>query len=149
MRRSAIYILAASLLAGCRGTTAPETMLDGNASVVRLGSLQQTVRIEPAEPASGQNITIRSVLVNTGSAPIDLSSRLCGLDYAGALALAEPQGFAKCAAYSMHGLLGAGDSLVVVDLMAVAAAPGRHTLRVRHALAPSLWAELRVGVRDQ
>jgi hypothetical protein len=147
MRRTALLVLIASLAAGCRNAAGPDTIPDGAASIVRLGSLQQTVRVEPAEPVSGQNITVRSVLLNTGSAPIDLSSRLCGLDYAGALALEEPQGYGKCGAYSMQGLLGAGDSLVVVDLMEVSAGPGRHTLRVRHALAPSLWAELRVGVR--
>jgi hypothetical protein len=147
-RASACFVLIAFLSVGCRASpTDAGSPGDGTALVGRFGNLVQTVTIEPPVPVYGENIVIRSAIVNRGARGVALSSRHCGLDYAGSLELAWPPGIAKCAAYSGRGELAPGDSVVGYDLMTVASPPGRHLLRVRHALEPEAWAELSVNVR--
>jgi hypothetical protein len=144
----AILVVLGSLILGCGDTpTESEELGDGTALVGRVGNLVQTVTISPATPAPGENVTIRSVVVNRGSTPATLETRICGLDFDGSLELEWPAGIAKCGGYSMHADLAAGDSLLGVDLMEVASPPGRHALRVRHALNPETWATLSVEVR--
>lgn len=144
----AILILLGSLVAGC-GETPTDTQAPGNgtALVGHIGSLVQTVTVSPASPASGENIAIRSVVVNRGSAPIPIEARICGLDYAGSLELDWPAGIAKCDAYSTAVQLAPGDSIVGHDLMQVASPPGKHVLRVRHAIDPDTWVDLPIKVR--
>ena len=148
IRAAASLALIAVLSGGCsESPTDAGSPSDGTALVGRFGNLVQTVSIEPAAPAPGENIVIRSAIVNRGARSVTLSSRHCGLDYAGSLDLAWPPGIAKCAAYSGRRELAPGDSVVGYDLMAVTSPPGRHLLRVRHALEPEAWAELSVEVR--
>jgi hypothetical protein len=92
-------------------------------------------------------VSIRSAIVNRGSAPVPLTSRICGLDFGGSLDLAWPSEIGKCGGYSMHGALVPGDSVVTYDLMQVTSPAGRHVVLVRHALAPETWVELDVQVR--
>jgi hypothetical protein len=148
IRTAAFLALIAFLSGGCRDTpTDSGSPSDGTALVGRFGSLVQTITIEPAAPAPGENVVIRSVIVNRGSRVVTLSSRLCGLDYDGSLELAWPADIGKCRAYSGRDELAPGDSVVGHDLMEVTSPPGRHLLRVRHALEPEAWAELSVNVR--
>lgn len=147
-RASAIFVVVGSLILGCRSApTQSEALGDGTALVGRFGNLVQTVTITPASPASGENVSFRSVIVNRGSAPAAMTSRICGLDFGGTLELAWPPRIGKCGGYSSTGALAPGDSIVGHDLMQVASPPGRHGLRVRHALSPDTWVELSVDVR--
>lgn len=146
--RAAAFLALIATLTGCRESpTDSGSPSDGTALVGRFGNLVQTITIEPSTPAPGENIVIRSVIVNGGPSVVMLTSRLCGLDYDGSLALAWPANIGKCRAYSGHNELAPGDSLVGADLMEVTSPPGRHLLRVRHALDPEAWAELSVDVR--
>jgi len=122
-------------------------MSDGTARVGRIGNLVQTVTLSPAVPVSGENVLVRSVVVNRGASPVALAARICGLDYAGSLELEWPAAVTKCAGYSMHPNLAPGDSLVVADVMQVGSPPGRHRLRVRQSLDPETWVALSVEVR--
>lgn len=121
---------------------------DAAAGVVRLDGprgLRQTVRIAPAQPATGDTLQVASVVVNGGSAAVAVESRICSLDFQGDLRLEDP--FVRCQGYSMSGPLAAGDSLQLGDRRIVAAAPGTYTLRVRHLLDPEVWVETRLVVR--
>ena len=146
----AFLIALGSLAAGC-GETPTETTApgDGTALVGHIGSLEQTVSITPALPASGENISIRSVIVNRGSAPATLEARICGLDFAGGLKLEWPADIAKCGGYSRAAQLAPGDSIVEHDIMQVVSLPGKHELRVRHAIDPDAWVELAIVVRPR
>lgn len=110
-------------------------------------TLAQRVTVTPAQPATGTNVTITSVLTNRGSAPVSLESRICGLNYAGQLTLTHPPEVMKCAGYSMNAPLAPGDSVVTSDLMRVTSGAGTYTLRVQQAVRPEGWAEVRVQVR--
>jgi hypothetical protein len=99
------------------------------------GGLQQRVTVTPARPATGDTVTIRSVLVNRGSAPTRVEHVVCGLDYDRTEVLANP--FILCAAYSATTTLAPGDSVVQQDRRVVAAAAGSYTVRVRHVVPPS------------
>lgn len=124
-----------------------ERPVKGDARVTLPGGLVQHVRLEPAEPTGGLNVSVHSVIVNEGPAAVPLTTRVCGLDYAGALELTHPPEVMKCAGVSASATLAPGDSVVVGDLMRVASAPGTYELRVRHALDPERWASFEVVVR--
>jgi hypothetical protein len=110
------------------------------------GGLVQRVTLSPAAPAQGQNVSIRSVINNAGPLAVTLSSRICGLDFGGDLKLSWPPELGKCGGYSMRGDLAPADSVLGFDTMRVDSPPGEYTLRVRHALSPEGWYELRVRV---
>lgn len=144
-----IALLAAVLAAACTSTGAgpDEGAPSDGAKVVLPGGLTQQVTVMPASPVSGTNVEVRSVIANEGAAPVALTSRICGLDYAGALELTHPPEVMKCAGVSQSGSLAPGDSAVVHDIMRVTSAPGTHELRVRHALDPERWVSVEVVVR--
>lgn len=139
-----------ALGAGCTPvTSAPaEQVPDGSVRIALAEGLVQTVSLVPASPVGGQNVEVRSVIVNNGSAAVSLESRICGLDFEGSLSLTHPPEVMKCAGYSMAATVAAGDSLVGGDLMRVSSAPGQYSLRVRHAVNPESWASLQVVVRS-
>lgn len=149
--RSFLFVaLAATAACSAGPSSSPTTRgAEGRAQASLPGGLVQRVTLQPAVLVDGRDVEIRSVLVNHGSAAVALSTRICGLDYAGALELANPPEVLKCAAVSMSTTLAPGDSLVVADIMRVASAPGEYELRVRHVLEPEKWLALRVVVRDQ
>lgn len=145
--RTNLSILLLALAAAACGGDDPVSPRETKASFERFGNLEQTVSITPASPLPGEYLTIRSAIVNRGSAAVNLSSRICGLDYAGTLQLDWPSGFAKCAAYSMEDPIAVGDSVVTSDLMQVGSQAGTYVLRVRHALEPEAWVDVQVEVR--
>lgn len=140
-------VLACAVLACGAPATSPGDNASEHSRLSLAHGLEQSVWLMPSAPATGENLTIRSVITNHGDQPVELESRHCGLDFAGDLALDWPPGIAKCGAYSGHDLLQPGDSVVTYDLMRVSSPPDRYRLRVRHALAPEAWAELSVVVR--
>jgi hypothetical protein len=144
-------LLGALALVACSNTGAgPEDgapITTPGEKVTLANGLTQAVTLSPASPASGSNVEVRSVLVNEGAAPVDLSSRICGLDYAGTLELTHPPEVMKCAGYSQSSTIAPGDTVQVGDLMRVASGAGAYELRVRHALDPERWVSLQVVVR--
>lgn len=142
-------VLLSCVALACAGpATSPGDRASEHSRLVLANGLEQYVLLMPSAPATGENLTIRSVITNRGAQPVELESRHCGLDFAGDLALDWPPEIAKCGAYSGHDLLQPGDSVVTYDLMRVSSPPDRYRLRVRHALAPEAWAELSVVVRE-
>lgn len=149
--RRSYVVVATALVASCRAPSAdiPRTDTSTLPAAVELrlpSGLVQRVALTPATPVQGQNVSIKSMLRNGGAAPITLSSRTCGLDYEGSLKLIPPPDLAKCEGYSMQGDLAPGDSVLGFDTMRVDSPPGEYTLRVRHALGPEAWYELKVRV---
>jgi hypothetical protein len=140
MRTRAVSIPILALLAACQ-TDGPA----GLRSMTRDATLQQVIRLRPATPAPDEILTIESVVINRGTQPAELTSRICGLDTKGDLALTGS--LMMCAGYSMQGTLPPGDSLTGFDARVVASAPGHYTLRVRHLLDPERWVVIPVDVR--
>ncbi len=139
-----------AIAAGCSAAKVPTTGEFGSESdvtrAVQLG-LEQRVTLTPAELIAGENVTITSVITNRGSQAIALESRICGLTLGGDIRLDPPPGIGMCAGYSMSGTIAPGQSRESVEIRRVASPPGTYTLRVKHALEPELWVELRVAVR--
>jgi hypothetical protein len=106
--------------------------------------LEQTVRLTPATPAPGDTIEIASIVVNGTAQPIDVESRICGLDLESSLKLTDS--FIRCAGYSMQGALAVGDTLQGYDRRVVGGIPGTYVLRVRHLLNPDVWVDVPVTV---
>lgn len=148
--RTLIVAVTLPGLAACGNGLGPHvqsrTSSPGLAETALTNGLVHRVSMSPS-PDSGSDIQIRSVLVNTGTQSMLLEHRECGLDLGGTLKLSWPPGIVKCMAYSGRGQLAPGDSIVGGDYMRVASAPGRHELRVRHALDPEMWTPIDVVVR--
>jgi hypothetical protein len=140
-----------ALVAACSSTTTPSAVLSGETDVTSaiLTGLEQHVTLTPTQPTVGENVEIHSVITNRRSQPVALESRICGLDLAGDLELTWPPDFGVCGGYSMSGTIAPGESRASSELRRVASAPGTYTLRVRHAVQPELWVEMRVVVRGR
>lgn len=136
---------AIAFLAGVLGCASREPVAPVGARQVVVQGLEQTVQLDPAEPARGDQIRIVSIVVNRRSDPAAVVSRICGLDTGGDLELAGSM--FMCAGYSMNASLAPGDSATGNDVRVVASPPGEYTLRVRHLLVPDAWVEIPVVVR--
>jgi hypothetical protein len=137
-------------LAACSPTTTPPTLSsDGHVTRGVVPGLEQRVTLSPAEPVTGENVRINSRITNRGSQPVSLESRICGLDFGGDLQLTWPPGIGMCAGYSMGGTIAPGESRESSEIRRVDSGAGSYTLRVRHALRPERWVEVRVQVRGQ
>ncbi len=144
----AVLLLAVATACGTRGSAAPgDRLAEGEARAILSGGLEQRVTLVPATLVDGRDVEVRSVLVNSGPAPMVVTSRICGLDYAGTLTLTHPPEVLKCAGYSMQVTLAPGDSAVSADLMRVSSPSGHYELRVRHAVTPDHWVAMPVVVR--
>jgi len=139
--RTTVVLLSFATIA-CGPQPAPVT---GPRVVITPQGLEQTVRLSPAEPASGDTLDIVSLVVNGTGAAVDVTSRICGLDLETSLQLTNA--FISCAGYSMHAALARGDSLQGFARRVVAGPPGNYTLRVRHLLNPAVWVDVPVTVR--
>jgi hypothetical protein len=140
-----------ALAAGCTPATPSSTTVSSEADVTRAVApgLEQRVTLTPAEPRAGGDVRIRSVITNRGSRPVNLESRICGLTLEGNLRLEMPPDIGVCEGFSMGGAIAAGESRESSELRRVASPPGTYTLRVKHALQPELWVEMRVVVRGR
>ncbi len=148
-----LFLLLAVLVllaAGCgspRASAPGERVAEGQVRATIAAGLEQRVTLVPAMLLDGRDVEVRSVLVNTGGTPLSVTSRICGLDYAGTLTLTHPPEVLKCGGYSRQGPLAPGDSAVSADLMRVSSLSGQYELRVRHALSPDHWVVMPVVVR--
>ena len=137
-----------AVVAGCSGTS-PSAVLssDNDARRAVLPGLEQHVTLTPADLVTGENVVIRSVITNRGSQPIQLESRICGLTLGGDVRLDWPPGIGMCGGFSMSGPIAPGHSRESTEIRRVGSGPGTYTLRVKHAVRPEVWIELRVAVR--
>ena len=109
-------------------------------------ALRHEVHLSPAQPERGDTLRIRSVVRNTGSEPVVVSARICGLDLRGGPALDSP--WVRCGGYSLdRHTLAPGDSIVEHDGGIVKSGIGEYELQVRHLLTPELWVKVPVVVR--
>ena len=151
LRSAARRTLVLTLLAFVAGCADATTAIPSGSAVTRAepSGLEHRVTLTPSEPTAGSDVQIHSVITNRGPESVALNSRICGLDFDGDLDLAHPNGSAACGGYSMGGSIAPGESRTNTGLNRVASAPGVYTLRVRHALQPELWVEIRVVVRGR
>lgn len=143
-------LLLTMLLAGCSPSTTP-AILSTESDVTRgvAPGLEQRVTLSPPELTTGQNVTIHSVITNRGSEAISLQSRICGLDIESDMSLPHPPDIGFCGGHSMGGSIAPGESRESTDIRRVTSAAGSYTIRVRHALHPERWVELRVAVKGR
>ena len=141
-----LALSSAAALAACANGTEPTTPggPDATASVAFADGLVQTVTLSPQPVATGDILTIRSVITNRGAGPVTLERRACGLDLGGTLVVTYPPTMMRCAAYSMTGPLAPGDSAVGIEYKQVASRAGLYELRVQHALHPAAAVTLPV-----
>jgi len=148
--RSAAALLALVAFAAACDTAsvvAPTDRVEGMAESAFGSGLRQTVTVRSAVLLDGNDIEIRSAIVNVTSRVITLTSRICSLDVGGTLLLTEIPTIAHCAGYSGQSTLFPGDSVVMSDLQRLAVPRGAYVLRVRHALQPEHWISVPVLVR--
>jgi hypothetical protein len=136
---------AAALGVALLGCNAAQSLAPTAARQLIAPGLQQTVRLIPAVPASGDQIQIVSVVTNRSADSVAVTSRICGLDTAGDLVLVTAR--MACAGYGLQVALAPGDSVAAGDVRVVASPPGRYTLRVRQLLAPPVWLDVPLVVR--
>ena len=145
------FLLPAALIALAAGCPRVTTPVPGENDVTRIlrPGLEQRVTLSPAELTAGDNVTITSVITNHGNQAIPLESRICGLTLAGDIRLDWPPGHGVCGGFSMGGTIAPGESRSSTELRQVTSGPGVYTLRVKHALQPEAWVEMRVVVRGR
>ncbi len=144
MRRIS-FATAVALLAGLLGCRSTESVGPRGNSQLIGGGLEQTVELIPAQPDSGQEVHILSVVTNKSQDSVAVVSRICGLDLAGNVALV--MNYARCAGYSRDVVLAPGDTVTGTDMRVVASPPGRYVLLVRQLVKPDAWVEIPVDVQ--
>lgn len=108
----------------------------------------QTVRLEPAEPQSGGQVTVWSKVTNVGVSPEWGTFMTCRLGLGGDLALSEVPGTARCAAVSFERQLAPGESVEMTDTREVDSPAGTYELEVRHMINPRVTQKITVHVSD-
>lgn len=130
----------------------------GDASLVKSGDgvgigpsgLEQRLvtKLEPAPAGSPYTaqLTVTSTIVNTGSAPVRLTSRVClflegDVETTAQLTRFEP--LVSCGAVSATGDLAPGQSTGSMEVsFGVRSGPGTYTIKLRHALSPEFRGEV-------
>lgn len=110
--------------------------------------LVQTVRLEPAEPRTGEQVTVWSKVTNRGVSPEWGTFMICELGLGGDLALSEVPGTARCAGVSFERQLAPGESVEATDTKVVDSPAGTYVLEVRHLIHPSMTHKVTVRVAD-
>ena len=104
------------------------------------------VEAAPAGSPYTAQLTVTSTIVNTGSAPVRLTSRVCFFLEGDVETTAQMNRFEpliSCAAISATGDLAPGQSIAPMDVsFGVRSGPGTYTLKLRHALSPDFRAEV-------
>ena len=104
------------------------------------------VEAAPAGSPYTAQLTVTSTIVNTGSAPVRLTSRVCFFLDADVETTAQMNRFEpliSCAAVSAMGDLAPGQSTGPMDVsFGVRSGPGTYTLKLRHALSPEFRDEV-------
>ena len=108
----------------------------------------QTVRLEPAEPHRGEQVTVWSKVTNAGVSPEWGTFMTCRLGLGGDLALSEVPGTAGCEAVSFDRQLAPGESVEAADTKVVDSPAGTYELEVRHLINPRVAQKITVRVSD-
>jgi hypothetical protein len=115
--------------------------------------LEQQIRIAPmGEPfdGTGEVFRLTSRLVNRGPAPVTVRVATCWLDPKQNLrASAElvTRAIPSCVQEPNVLTLAPGEASNTLSFIGQLDRPGRHTIRVRHALDPEFWGRIRVVAR--
>lgn len=115
--------------------------------------LEQQIRIEPmGEPfePTGEVFRLTSRLTNRGSEAVTVRVVTCWLDPKENLrARAElvARAIPSCVPEPSVLTLAPGEASNTLTFIGQLDRPGRHTIRVRHALEPELWGEIAVRAR--
>jgi len=134
---AATVLLLATLGAQCPQTSPTSATAQG---------FVQTVRIEPAEPHAGDQITIRTEVRNVGAEPQGGTFMACALGFAGDLALSEVPGTVRCLAVSFEKQLAPGEAIEGVDTKVVDSPAGTYVLQVRYLINPPMSQNITVRV---
>ena len=133
---------ATGLLLATLGAQCPQTSPTKSAGQ----GFVQTVRIEPAEPHTGDQITIRTEVRNSGPEPQGGTFMACALGFAGDLALSEVPGTVRCQAVSFERQLAPGEAVEGVDTKVVDSLPGTYVLEVKYLINPPMSQNITVRV---
>jgi hypothetical protein len=121
--------------------------LDGKASGPSGLEQRLVTKVEAAPAGSPYTaiLTATSTVVNTGSAPVRVVSRVCFFqesDFESTAKLDRSEPLVSCAADSMTMNLAPGQSTGSLDVhFGVRSGPGNYTLKLRHSLDPEFRAE--------
>lgn len=119
----------------------------GATDVELFDGLVQRVTVTPAEPVIGEEVEIRSVVVNRGQRTPQFIENTCRLDLESTLDLAPVPEWAECKALPRETALFPGDSLVMRTRKRVQGVAGEHEIRVLHVMEPQYWVPVRVRMR--
>jgi hypothetical protein len=106
----------------------------------------QTVSIEPAEPHTGDRITIRTQVRNAGPEPQSGTFMACALGFGGDLELSDVPGTVRCLAVSFEKQLAPGETIEGADTKVVDSPAGTYVLEVRYLINPPMSQNITVRV---
>ena len=139
-------LLILTICAGCSHPLEPTFNQQENTATAEFsadGNLVQRIVITNPRPAKGEDITVKSVVLN-GGVTRNVTTRICNLDLSGVDLVATQ---AVCAGYSASATLATNDSIVQSDTRMVNSGTGDYTLRIRHLLNPERWVEVKLHVK--
>lgn len=140
-------LLWAPIACGSPVETADLRTVTGETEVALFGGLVQRVTITPAEPAIGEEIEIRSVVLNRGGETPTFLENVCRLDLESALELTTTPDWAECKGLPRERGLAPGDSIEVMTHQRVQGVAGEHEIRVLHVVEPQQWVPVRLRLR--
>lgn len=121
---------------------------DGRATLASGLEQRVTIKVEAAPAGSpyAAILTATSTLVNTGTSPVPVTSRVCFFqeaDFESTARLDRFEPLISCAAVTMTSTLAPGQSTGALDAQfGVRSSSGTYTLKLRHSLAPEFRAEV-------
>jgi hypothetical protein len=133
--------------AACADMTpqSPSASHDVTVSIPGVPGLRQTIRVEPAEPVTGGNFWVSSVLRNEGTtATPTIAVSICGVSTRGTFEFVDPS--LHCAGYSMTTSIAPGDSVVDGRGGVVTSGAGTWRLEVQQLRQPATWTGVDVTV---
>jgi len=106
----------------------------------------QTVRVEPAEPHTGDQITIKTEVRNLGPESQGGTFMACALGFGGDLKLSDVPETVRCQAVSFERQLAPGEVIEGADTKVVDSPPGTYVLEVRFLINPPVSQNIAVRV---
>ena len=149
-----VHLLFASIILAACGGASPFDTTDGpglarETRAAGPGGLEQRLGVvvdpEDFREPGFHTLLVTSNVINTGSAPVTLTSRVClffesDLEITAQADRFEP--FVSCGAVQQTGELAPGASVGPMEVRyRIRSGPGVYTVRVRHALSPEFRAE--------
>lgn len=147
--RALVSLAAVLVLAACSAGK----VLEPFESTYLSNGLEQQIRVEPASKElddTGVVFNLKSTLVNRGSAPVTVRVVTCWLDPKENLRAdveLVTRAIPSCVQTPNVLTLAPGEASNTLWFTGQFDRPGRHTIRVRHALDPEFWGEITVRAR--